>query len=29
MYALDKDEEGAEEYLDSLLEERFAATAAA
>ena len=27
MYALDKDEEGAEEYLDSLLEERFAATA--
>ena len=29
MYALDKDEEGAEEYLDSLLEERFAATATA
>ena len=29
MYALDKDEEGAEEYLDGLLEERFAATAAA
>jgi CarD family transcriptional regulator len=28
MYALDKDEEGAEEYLDGLLEERFAATAA-
>ena len=27
MYALDKDEEGAEEYLDGLLEERFAATA--
>jgi len=27
MYALDKDEDGAEEYLDSLLEERFAATA--
>ena len=26
MYALDKDEEGAEEYLDGLLEERFAAT---
>jgi CarD family transcriptional regulator len=24
MYALDKDEEGAEEYLDNLLEERFA-----
>jgi CarD family transcriptional regulator len=23
MYALDKDEEGAEEYLDNLLEERF------
>jgi CarD family transcriptional regulator len=29
MYALDKDEDGAEEYLDSLLEERFAATATA
>jgi CarD family transcriptional regulator len=29
MYALDKDEEGAEEYLDGLLEERFAATATA
>ena len=29
MYALDKDEEGAEEYLDGLLEERFAATALA
>ena len=28
MYALDKDEEGAEEYLDGLLEERFAATVA-
>jgi CarD family transcriptional regulator len=27
MYALDKDEDGAEEYLDELLEERFAATA--
>jgi CarD family transcriptional regulator len=27
MYALDKDEEGAEEYLDGLLEERFVATA--
>ena len=27
MYALDKDEEGAEDYLDGLLEERFAATA--
>ena len=27
MYALDKDEDGAEEYLDGLLEERFAATA--
>ena len=26
MYALDKDEEGAEEYLDGLLEERFATT---
>jgi CarD family transcriptional regulator len=29
MYALDKDEEGAEEYLDQLLEERFAAKATA
>ena len=29
MYALDKDEEGAEEYLDKLLEERFLATAGA
>ena len=29
MYALDKDEEGAEEYLDGLLEERYAATASA
>jgi len=29
MYALDKDEEGAEEYLDGLLEDRFAATASA
>jgi CarD family transcriptional regulator len=29
MYALDKDEDGAEEYLDGLLEERFAATATA
>lgn len=29
MYALDKDEEGAEEYLDNLLEERFLATAGA
>ena len=29
MYALDKDEEGAEEYLDGLLEERYAATVAA
>ena len=28
MYALDKDEEGAEEYLDGLLEERFVATTA-
>ncbi len=28
MYALDKDEEGAEEYLDGLLEERYAATVA-
>jgi CarD family transcriptional regulator len=27
MYALDTDEEGAEEYLDNLLEEKFAATA--
>jgi CarD family transcriptional regulator len=27
MYALDTDEEGAEEYLDGLLEQRFAATA--
>jgi CarD family transcriptional regulator len=27
MYALDKDEDEAEEYLDELLEERFAATA--
>jgi hypothetical protein len=27
MYALDKDEDGAEEYLDGLLEERFATTA--
>jgi hypothetical protein len=27
MYALDKDEDGAEEYLDGLLEGRFAATA--
>jgi len=27
MYALDKDEDGAEKYLDELLEERFAATA--
>jgi len=27
MYALDKDEEGAEDYLDGLLEDRFAATA--
>jgi CarD family transcriptional regulator len=27
MYALDKDEEGAEEYLDELLEERFGAKA--
>ena len=26
MYALDKDEEGAEEYLDHLLEDRFAET---
>jgi CarD family transcriptional regulator len=29
MYALDKDEEGAEEYLDGLLEERFAPAATA
>ena len=29
MYALDKDEEGAEEYIDGLLEERFGATAPA
>jgi CarD family transcriptional regulator len=29
MYALDKDEEGAEEYIDELLEERFGATTAA
>src|SRR5688572_6635544 len=29
MYALDKDEEGAEQYLDGLLEERFAATVGA
>ncbi len=29
MYALDKDEEGAEEYIDGLLEERFGATATA
>lgn len=29
MYALDKDEEGAEEYLDSLLEERYEASLAA
>jgi CarD family transcriptional regulator len=29
MYALDKDEEGAEEYIDQLLEERFGATSAA
>jgi len=29
MYALEKDEEGAEAYLDELLEERFGATAAA
>lgn len=29
MYALDKDEEGAEEYIDSLLEERFGAKATA
>jgi CarD family transcriptional regulator len=29
MYALDKDEEGAEEYMDALLEERFGAQATA
>lgn len=29
MYALEKDEEGAEEYLDNLLEERFQASVAA
>jgi CarD family transcriptional regulator len=29
MYALEKDEDGAEAYLDGLLEERFGATAAA
>jgi hypothetical protein len=29
MYALDKDEEGAETYLDELLEERFGAKAPA
>ena len=29
MYALDKDEDGAEEYIDGLLEERFGATAPA
>ena len=29
MYALDKDEDGAEEYIDGLLEERFGATATA
>jgi CarD family transcriptional regulator len=29
MYALDKDEEGAEEYIDGLLEERFGAKATA
>ena len=29
MYALDKDEDGAEEYLDGLLEERYAATVSA
>ena len=29
MYALEKDEDGAETYLDDLLEERFGATAAA
>ncbi|MFN8159878.1 MAG: CarD family transcriptional regulator [Solirubrobacterales bacterium] len=28
MYALDKDEDGAEEFLDNLLEERFAASTA-
>ena len=29
MYALDKDADGAEEYIDGLLEERFGATATA
>ena len=29
MYALDKDDDGAEEYIDGLLEERFGATATA
>jgi hypothetical protein len=29
MYALDKDEDGAEEYIDELLEERFGANATA
>jgi hypothetical protein len=29
MYALDKDEDGAEEYIDGLLEERFGAPATA
>ncbi len=29
MYALEKDEEGAEEYIDNLLQERFGSTAAA
>jgi hypothetical protein len=29
MYALDKDEDGAEEYIDELLEERFGAKATA
>jgi hypothetical protein len=29
MYALDKDEEGAESYLDNLLEERYEASVAA
>ena len=29
MYALDKDEEGAESYLDGLLEERYEASVAA
>ena len=28
MYALDKDEDGAEDYLDELLEERFGAAKA-